>query len=85
MPTNSDQIINKRFDELIVRFRPEFGNVRHIEIVNDLGKLTKCEDLLREKQKVAAGIPELQDKVQKLKNRLGYSLKEYGQNKTDVA
>ncbi len=70
-----ETLINRQYQELIKTFRPEFGNLLHIQIAQEVSKLNKFQKDYEAKIEATKDIKELRDSVRKQKRQVLFLLK----------
>jgi len=65
-----------------INFKPEFGNIKHITIVNSIGKLNKMHAELKKKRDAQKGGDTLEKECQRLLHSIEFMIK--NANETDT-
>lgn len=65
-----EEIINEQYKDLAKKFKPCFGNQKHIDIINDMRRMAGMEKILVEKLAASKGSTNLRNETKLLKRNL---------------
>lgn len=72
-----EEIIDEQYLDLVNRFKPSFGNTKHIEIAQQMAKMGELQKKLKVKIESAKAAQQLSDELIRLKRNVVYLLKEH--------
>lgn len=66
--------MNQKFEEKLLNFKPQFGNMRHIWIAEAVDKLRKKEKLLKEKLTNQAAIDRTLKEIENIEKHIEFAI-----------